>query len=192
MGGNLGRLAEGLNMNLQELIRGRRTVHSFRAEFVPESVVEEALSLSLWAPNHRMTCPWVYVLAGPESRGKLADLGVELKGATDVKAKAMRDAVLNPSHLLMLGMRKSAEPMQTHEDYATLACSVQIMSLYLWEKGVGSKWSTGGWTKHARTYEILGVDPREVQLEGALMMGYGVVGAPPDRPGLERVLRRVR
>jgi hypothetical protein len=180
-------------MDFSKLVLDRRTVHNYRAENIPEDVIREALALSLWAMNHRLTFPWVYVVAGAGARGRLADLAVELKSAkeplNEIKSKATRETVLNPAYLVFLGHKRS-EPKQEHEDYATLAASVQILSLALWQKGIGSKWSTGGFTVHARTYEILGLNPAEVKLEGALMIGVpAVVPAAPERPVLEHFLR---
>jgi len=162
---------------------------------VPDSLVEESLKLSLWAPNHRLTFPWVYTLVGREARAKLADLAVELKSKkgelSDTKAKAVRENVLNPSHLLSLGIKRCEDKDQMHEDYATLACSVQIMSMHLWQHGVASKWSTGGFGVHERTYSILGLNPKEVFLEGVLLIGRGQVMPPaPERPELAKFLRR--
>lgn len=181
-------------MDFSKLVLSRRTVHNYRSEAVPEKLVEEALSLSLWSMNHRLTFPWVYISVGPQARARLADLAVELKGAkeplSEVKAKATRDNVLNPSHLIVLGMKLNADPKIQHEDYATLAASVQIAALALWEKGIASKWSTGGFLSQSRSYEILGVDPNEVRLEGGLMIGIpATLPAAPERPALSGILR---
>jgi nitroreductase len=174
-------------MDLRELIRSRRTVGVYKKDLVDDAVVREALELSLWAPNHKLTFPWVYTLIGPVVRGALADLAVELKGEmTAVKAQAVRESVLNPSHLIALGRRRSGDANREHEDYATLACSVQIASMYLWERGVSSKWTTSGWSRHARTYEWLGLRSEDVALEGVLMVGMAsVVPRAPARPALE-------
>jgi nitroreductase len=179
-------------MNLADLVVSRRTVHNYRKETLPQAVVERALELSLWAPNHRDTYPWAYFMVGPEARAKLADLSVqlkELKGAlSDIKKQALRENLINPSHLVILGQRK-ADPKTAHEDYATLACSVQIASLYLAEQGFGSKWSTGGYSNHSQTYEILGISPDQVQLEGALMIGVAQMAPPTQtRPPLKEFL----
>jgi hypothetical protein len=184
-------------MDFRELVLTRRTVHNYHSDPVSDSLVEESLRLSLWAPNHKLTFPWVYTLVGRAARERLADLAVELKGAksgeplSPEKAKAVRDSVLNPSHLLSLALKKSGTPAQMHEDYATLACSVQIMSLHLWQNGVATKWSTGGFGVHDKTYGILGLDPAEVKLEGMLMIGRGsIVPAAAVRPDLSKFLRK--
>lgn len=183
-------------MDLRELILSRRTVHNYHPDKVPDSLVEESLRLSLWAPNHRLTFPWVYTLIGPVARERLADLAVDLKSAkeplSDVKARAVRDTVLNPSHVVSLGFKLNGKESVEREDYATLACSVQIVSLHLWQHGIATKWSTGGFTIHPRTYEILGLDASVIRLEGALLIGRAQqVPERPERPPLEQFLRRV-
>jgi nitroreductase len=185
-------------MDFRELVLTRRTVHNYLSEPVPDSIVEEALALSLWAPNHRLTFPWIYTLVGPKKRALLADLAMELKTSksgeslSEAKTKAVRDTVLTPSHVLSLGVKRAAHEGQTHEDYATLACSVQIMCLHLWQNGVATKWSTGGFGVHEKAYSILELDPSEVKLEGTLFIGRAQVLPPASaRPELARVLRRI-
>lgn len=182
-------------MDFQELVATRRTVHNYKPEAVSEDLVVEALRLSLWAPNHKLSFPWVYTWVGPRARVPLADLAVELKGKkeplSEVKKKAARDNVLNPAHLISLGVRRS-EPHRQHEDFATLSCSVQIASLFLWQHGIGTKWSTGGWGVQPKTYEVLGLDPAAVALEGMLMIGVPQMQPPvPERPTLDSFLKRI-
>lgn len=183
-------------MDFTELTQTRRTINRYKSEPVPTDLIEEALRLSLWAPNHRLTFPWRYLWAGPEARKKIAELAVELKTAkateptSDVAKKAVRDAFLNPAHLIFLGIKKS-DPKLQHEDYATLSCSVQIASTLLWQNGIGTKWSTSASTMHSKTYEILGVSPESVQLEGALMIGIadGIPRAPARPPLGEHLVK---
>lgn len=184
-------------MNLRDLIANRRTVHNFTSERVDDGLVVEALRLSLWAPNHRLTFPWVYRELGPEVRGRLAELAVDLKRAkgpvSEVTAKAIYDSVVTPSHVISLGVARSTEASKQHEDYATLACSVQIASLFLWEHGIATKWTTSGWSRHARAYGLIGVDPAAVVLEGALIIGRAqIVPEASERPALEKVFQRLK
>lgn len=181
-------------MNLDELVLSRRTVHNYTKANVDWADVERALELSLWAPNHKLSFPWVYTRVGSEARGHLSALSVELKSKkgelSEVKKQAIRDSVLNPPHIISLGIRKDADEKRRHEDYGTLACSVQILSLVLWEKGIATKWTTGGAWAHTKTYEILGLNPAEVQLEGALLIGHAEhMPAAPARPALKEHLR---
>jgi nitroreductase len=182
-------------MNFRELTKARRTVHSFKESPVDESLVLEALQLSLWAPNHKLTFPWVFTLVGPAAREGLAKLAVELKSQkeplSDFKANIVRESVIKPAHLVSLAVKRSAKSEQMHEDYATLACSVQIACLDLWQNGIATKWSTSGFARHAKTYSILGLYEAEVQLEGILMVGIAEKFPPaPQRPNCEKFLRR--
>lgn len=185
-------------MDIAELVLTRRTVHNYTTEKLPDSIIEEALKLSLWAPNHRLTFPWVYTLVEGDARSRLADLYVDLKGGksgepvTPVKREAWRKSIVNPSHVISLGLRRSGDAEQMHEDYATLAAGIQIMSLWLWHKGIATKWSTGKWSVHDKTYGILDLDPAQVKLEGVLFIGRAESFPPiPERPELHEVLRRI-
>lgn len=183
-------------MNLEELIKSRRTIQIFSNEKVADDVVYEALQLSLWAPNHRTTFPWIYLDVRGSARQQLAELSVELKSKKGEVPDAVRASIIEklmaPSHLILLGVKRAEKAITDKENYATLACSVQIASLRLWEKGVGSKWTTSGFTTHQRTYEILGVSPDALMLEGALMIGmWKQIPAAVPRPSLEQVLRKV-
>lgn len=184
-------------MNLADLVRSRRTVHNYTKANVDWGVVEQALELSLWAPNHKLSFPWVYTRVGPEARGHISALSVELKSKkgelSETKKQAIRDSVLNPAHIISLGIRKDADEHRRHEDYATLSCSVQIASLLLWEKGIATKWTTGGAWSHEKSYAILGLSSSEVQLEGALLIGQAdhMPQAPP-RPQLHELLRSTK
>ena len=181
-------------MDLAELIRARRTIQTFAAGDVPESVVKEALELSLWSLNHRLTFPWIYKIASREQRLALAELQIEGKSRkgplSDAVKTSMRTNFMNAAHYVALGLKRESDPGTAKEDYATLSCSMQIASLVLWEKGIGSKWTTSGFSVHAKTYEILGLSPNEVVLEGGLLIGK-FEKAPPaaERPSLSEVLR---
>lgn len=181
-------------MTLKELIRDRRTIQTFTSEKVDDAVVKEALELSLWSLNHKLTFPWFYKIVGSAEKEEIADLLVEMKSKksplTDAVKASMRENFLTPSHYIAIGIKKSGDDFTDKENYATLACSMQIASLVLWEKGVGSKWTSSGFSTHAKTYEILGISSEEIQLEGGLMIGKAAKVPPPaKRPTLAEILR---
>ena len=181
-------------MDLKELIRTRRTIQTFTAEKVSDALVKEALELSLWAPNHKLTFPWVYFDVRGKQRQKLgellADLKAKKKDLSGPVRKSMIDNFLKPSHFVLLGMKAEEKEERERENYATLACSVQIASMVLWEKGVGSKWSTSGFTMDEETYDILDISPKKITLHGGLFIGMPAdVPEADERPPLEDVLR---
>ncbi len=185
-------------MDILDLILARRTVHEYSSKPVPDRIVENALLAAIHAPNHKLTWPWRFFTAGPKTRLALAQIQVEMKSKKSPEPLSpkvrdgMTDKFMKPSHLLVLAIKKSASAEQQKEDYAALACAVQNMSLYLAAEGVGSKWSTGPATRAEKTYEILGVNPQELELCGWFWIGYAE-GEPrkPERPSLDGFVQKL-
>jgi nitroreductase len=50
-------------MELREAVRGRRSIRQFLAKAVPESMIEELVADSLWAPSWGNTQPWEVIVA---------------------------------------------------------------------------------------------------------------------------------
>jgi nitroreductase len=70
-------------MDVFEAIRTRRSIGAVSQDVPPREVIEEILEAATWAPNHRLTEPWRFiVLAGSAreafgeamARGKVAPL----------------------------------------------------------------------------------------------------------------------
>ncbi len=163
---------------------------------MPKNWVEEALELSLWVPNHKLTFPWVFQILNSHQQKAVVSLALQLKAIhgplTDLQKQAVEQTWQNPTYLVALGIRKSDNPVQTKEDFATLSCSVQVASLHLWLRGVGTKWSTSAVARDPRFYEIIGLTPETVQLEGILMVGWADhTPAPKPRPPLTEVLQPI-
>jgi nitroreductase len=183
-------------LDLKTAILSRRTVHEFSADPVPQDLIEEALKLALWAPNHKLTYPWMFYWVGKETQSKFADLAVELKSQSDpppseVMLKALHKKLSVIPQMIAVGCKKVESAFQQREDYAAVACGLQNASLFLHEQGYASKWSTGGFTRQEKTYDILGVNSDEVDIVGFLFVGKGQPPAKQQvRPALESVLLR--
>ena len=181
-------------MNVHEAITSRRTVHTFTDRPVSDDVLERALHAANHAPCHRKTYPWRFTLAGPRLRGELAGLAVHLKAETrplqPADIEKIRAKILTPSILLVASRMQCPDPAVAREDYAACACAIQNLMVSLSSEGVGTKWSTGGLTRHPETYRLLGADPNREELIGFIWAGYG---DPPDeisRPTLDQIARR--
>jgi F420 biosynthesis protein FbiB-like protein len=62
------------NLPFAELVRGRRSVRSYRVDPVPRELVERALEAARWAPSPHGRMPWRFVvLTRPEAKARLAD-----------------------------------------------------------------------------------------------------------------------
>lgn len=178
-------------MEILDLILSRRTIHSYTPEKVPKGVIEKAILSAVHAPNHKCTWPWRFYIVGPKSREKLAQLNVELKEQktkiimTDVVRSAAIRSFLEPGVLIAACIIKSDDAQTAREDYASLACALQNMSLYLASEGFGSKWGTGDVMRDERAYEILDIPQNEQEICGLFWVGRArVVPDQPSRPPL--------
>lgn len=183
-------------MDIRTAILDRRTVHEFSGESVDTETVSEGLKLALWAPNHKLTFPWKFYWAGSETKAKLVQLAADLKSQqptppSEIMLNALKNKLGSCSEMIAIGCKKSESEFQQREDYATVACGLQNTCLYLHSKGIQTKWSTGGFTRHEKTYEILGVDSAEVDIVGILLIGLAKTEPRvPERPGLDEFLEK--
>lgn len=164
-------------MNFEKLIKTRRTYHEFTGQSVDPGLVQSALELGLWAPNHKNTFPWKFYVVSEKIKNRLIELAVQLKEKKSeaplpsVLKEGLKNKLRSCSHMVAIGMQKTESQFQQREDYASVACAIQNVSLYLHANGAGSKWSTGGFTSNIQTYEILGIDQKHIELVGVLLIG---------------------
>lgn len=182
-------------MNVEQLILKRRTIHSYTMQKIDTETVEKAIELACWAPNHRSTFPWRFLRVGDTTRKSLARLAIELKAAKEggyldeMKKKAIETQYLNPSDLLVILLPRNTDTVVNREDYASIAMGIQNMSLYLWEKSIGTKWSSGGNTNHPKVYQLLQVDESKNEIVGFFWMGHFEQSpAPKLRPQVKDIL----
>ncbi len=186
------------NMNEKDfvnLVEERRTVHSYAKKEIPQNLIEEGVRLSLWAPNHRLSFPWKYFLLSEEKQKTLFSWACEQKkvdpNGSGPLVEAVKEQFLFP-RILLLGIKKDSNPAAQKEDYATLSCSAQIMSMYFWQKGLGTKWSTGKISRDPRMYSLLGISEAEIALEGMLMIGWPKeIPVAAERPPIENTFKIV-
>lgn len=60
-------------MKLEDIIKERRSIKRFKDIPVPIDTIQSLLETSTWAPNHKMTQPWRFVVVHGDSRLKLAE-----------------------------------------------------------------------------------------------------------------------
>jgi nitroreductase len=175
------------------VIRGRRTIGSFRPEMPPKDVVLQALELAQWAPNHKKTEPWHAVLLGPETAKAVIDLNArvltEAKGAAEAESKTKKWAQV--PGWIAITCDKASDPLRREEDYAACCCAIQNLQLALWSAGIGTKWSTGDVTRHPDFYSLLGIDSASQSVVGLIWYGYPAVVPEQTRRPLESFVREM-
>ena len=176
--------------DLEEVIRGRRTINLYLQTPVPGQLVREAVEGATWAPNHHVTEPWRFYRLGRDTVERCLDLCYDIvaaKKGTEAAAFKREQWSEKPGWLAVT-CRHSGDELREREDYAACAAAIQNFMLYLWKAGVGSKWTTGDITRDERFFDILGIDPDEEFVVGLLWYGYPKITPEQKRRTLDDVL----
>jgi len=159
---------------IEELIIGRRTINNFKPEIPAQQTIIEAIEIARWAPNHHLTQPWQYYLLNSDMIDQVINLNADLvtakkgKQAGDIKRKRWKSI---PGWLVVTCERSVNEQLQ-QEDYAACCCSIYALSLILWHKGIGMKWTTGDVIRDKRFYNICWLDHLSQMVVGLMWYGY--------------------
>lgn len=166
---------------INELLRNRRSVYpaKYTGEQVDDSIIQEMLENANWAPTHRFTEPWRFVVFTGEGLQKLAAFQSELykkvstaSGSFDqVKYDKLASKPMMASHIIAIGMsRCSKESVPEVEELSSVAMAVQNMYLTATAHGVGCYWGSGGVTYYEEAKPFFGLEPND-KLLGFLYVG---------------------
>ncbi len=174
-------------MDLHDALRSRRTIHRYVGDqALPEDVLHRAIEAAHHAPCHKLTWPWRFRIAGPETRAGLAEVAVALKVAQGLDEAAIgpviRRKVTGPAALLIVTQQLHDDPFRVREDYAACACAVQNLMLSLHADGWGSKWGTGAVTRHPDALTVLGIQASEEDVIGWIYVGKAASVPEVTRP----------
>ncbi|HEY5667164.1 MAG TPA: nitroreductase [Gammaproteobacteria bacterium] len=173
-----------------DLLRGRRTINLFEPEPVDSAALLDAIEVARWAPNHRLTQPWRFYLIGPRTAEAVADCWAgyeaELKGEAAGAARRERLKVI-PGHFVVTSARDENEVIDL-ENYAACCCAIQNLMLYLWQRGIGVKWTSGDITREPRLYELLGIDADAERIVGYFWYGKPKLVGPQRRREVDEIV----
>jgi hypothetical protein len=105
--------------------------------------------------------------------------------------ESLRGKMLAAPVLIIISQPKVQDSLTRREDYASIAAGLQNAALYLWEQGIGTKWSTGKVTTSAAAYQVAGTHSEDEEILGFFWIGRAFrKPQPPPRIDLDKVLRR--
>ena len=156
-----------------ETLRGRRTIELFLQKKVPEKLVNEAIEVAIWAPNHHVTEPWHFYRLGEETKQQCLDLCSDIVTAKkgDKAAEFKRRSLSEKPNWMVVTCKRSSNESSQLEDYAACCAAVQNLTLYLWKAGIGSKWTSGDIIRDPRFFEIVGINTDEEFVVGLIWYG---------------------
>jgi nitroreductase len=120
-------------VELDELIRTRRTHKAYEPRPVDRETLEELFELARWAPNHHLTNPWRFRVLGPQAFAAL-------KAAAGPEAAAKLDRA--PTLIAASVVQEGLDPEADAEDFAAAACATYIVLLGAHARGLGGYWRT--------------------------------------------------
>ena len=169
---------------VNKIIRNRRSM--FVAQFrendpVDDSIIAELLENANWAPTHKLTEPWRFVVFCGEGLKKFADFQSELYKKRSEESGNFMEATyyklkenpLKASHIIAIGMKRDLKAnLPEMEEVAAVAMAVQNMYLTASARGLAAYWGTGGPTFWPEAKEFFGLE------EADQLMGFFYVAKP--------------
>lgn len=166
---------------VNEMIRTRRSIYTnmFSGEKVDDEIIHEMLENANWAPTHKMTEPWRFVVFKEAGLHKLGNFQSNLykqkneENFNEETFQKLKNKPLECSHIIAIGMKRDErEIIPQVEEICATACAVQNMWLTASAHRIGCYWSTGGVTfyKEAKSFFGLG--------ENDLLLGFLFIGMP--------------
>lgn len=182
-----------MTSDIASVIRGRRTIGSFRPDIPPADIVQAAIDGARWAPNHKKTEPWRVYLLGPQTARAVVDLNSQLierkKGPQEAEAKRKSWSAV-PGWLAVTCIRDD-DAFRHEEDYAACCCYVHNLMLLLWSSEIGTKWTTGDVTRDPEFFRLIGADPAKERMVGLIWYGYPAVIPEQTRKPTEAFLSQL-
>jgi len=163
---------------LTDIIKRRRSIFpvSYTAEEVPVELITQILESANYAPTHKLTQPWRFMVFRKEGKTKLgqelARLYKEVTPATQFLQKkydSITEKADQASCIITLNLKLHSDKVPEWEELAALACAVQNMALTAEALNVGAYWSSPGMLADLKDY--LNLDEQE-KCYGLFYMGY--------------------
>jgi nitroreductase len=158
-----------------KLIKTRRSIFTkqFSGKSVHQSIVNDMLEAARWAPNHKLTEPWRFIVfESPGARLELGGLFCKLysdaqgkKGKPVLQAKIDKKlmGVQLSSHIIAICVNTDGDKNPFVEEIASVSMAVQNMHLMATCHGVGAYWSSGGIYGHVSSSSKVGIEnPQEL------------------------------
>ncbi len=174
---------------LNEVIQKRRSVfqQQYSGESVPEDIIRQMLKNANWAPTHKFTEPWRFIVFTGNGLKILAEFQASLYKEVTTKdgsfkeeryQKLLTQPMLSSYIIAVCMKRDEKKSVPEVEEIGAVFCAVENMHLTAAAYGVGAYLSTGGITYFEEAKEFFGLR-KDDKLLGFFHVGMAT-SAPPD------------
>jgi nitroreductase len=158
--------------SIEFLIKNRRSIfpQDYTGEPVADEVVKKILEGALWAPTHKMTQPWRFVVFTGAGLKSLAVAQAELykkvtEGDGSYREERYQNLLTKPllsSHVIAVLMKRDEKKSVPEiEEIGAVFCAVENMYLAAAAHGVGAYLSTGGVTYFDEARSLFGLSAED-------------------------------
>jgi len=170
---------------VNEMILNRRSVfqQQYSGEPVNDAIVWQMLQNANWAPTHKLTEPWRFVVFTGDGLKTLADFQASLyKQVTEKDGSYREERYQNlltkpmlSSHIVAVCMKRDEKKTVPEiEEIGAVFCAIENMYLTATGYGVGGYLSTGGITYFEEAKEFFGLSKEDK------LIGFFHVGIPKN------------
>lgn len=174
-------------MDLHTAIATRRSIGKVKSDPIAREDIEKLLEAATWAPNHKRTEPWKFIVMEGEGRSVLgrAYADIALDGVTGLSAEEEakqrstheKKAFRSPVIIAVAVTPSSSPQIPEIEEFAAVHAAVQNMLLTAHVLGLGAVWRTGDPMYHPKMREAFQLGERE-HFVGFVYVGYPDMDTP--------------
>lgn len=170
-------------MDIVQAIKQRRTHKVYTGAPIGDDVLAELLDCARWAPNHKFTEPWRFVVVRGAKRQEMATTVVAAlesmrkpDAASDRKLQTKQNKIrrrMNECGAVIVAsyITSPDDALQDREDYAATACAVHNMQLAATSFGLACLWSTSKALDNDRVRQFLELSGSE-RIVAVLFVGH--------------------
>jgi len=147
---------------ITDIIKERRSIFPpmYTGKTISDDLIWQILENANWAPTHRMTQPWRFVVIPQTKIPDWCEFAADwYKKFTpedkfsEMKLKKILTKPLKASHIIAICMKRDQEKrVPKWEEKAAVACAVQNIYLTVTSMGLGGYWSTPAYALAADDY----------------------------------------
>lgn len=163
---------------LEKLIKGRRSIFpaSYIQKEIPKAVIESILESANYAPTHKLTQPWRFVVITGQAKTRLGlELGQLYKSAVpenqflQKKFDSFKEKTTQAGCIIAINIQFNPDKLPAWEEIAATACAVQNMALTAQALSIGAYWSSPALIEKLNGF--LGLSENE-KCYGLFYLGY--------------------
>ena len=166
---------------INAVIKNRRSIYPRQYEkgkIISDKIIWQILQNANYAPNHKQTEPWRFIVFSGEGLKYFAELQADIyrqyagSSYNEGRHQRLLEYPLLSSHVISIGMKRNEKNILPEiEEIEASACAVQNMFLTATAYGLGSYWTTAGITYFEEAKPYFGLSEND-RLLGFFYIGH--------------------